>query len=182
MTGIAFGTTIPEAEDIPFDNSTNGFASNNVQDAIEESKDVALNVRGKLLDFEFSTIGVTINRWANVNHPSQPSNISPYVSEWAGQGIAMSYSNKNDDTDIDIEYYVNGTLEYTWTIRNKRTAWKAYINEGSPLFSIAQGDRVSIYCKKVTGGTGGNPANINGELISVITTMANGDGGTQTGV
>ena len=173
----AFSTSfLPDSE------RGNSFISNNVQEAIEEARDVALNVRGKLVDFEYSSQGNTQNKWASVAHPSQTSDSSPFVANWDGVVVGLTFSNDNNFADCDIELYVNQVITYTWQGRNKRTAWIAQVDENNPLFTITQGDKISIFIKKVSGGTGINPANINGSAEVMLTAMGDGSGGTASGV
>lgn len=153
---------------------SNGFVSKNVQEAIEESK---ITVAGKLLDFDFSSTGNTANKWLNVGHPSAPSDAVPFVCAWGGTVEALSYANSNDLSDTDLQFYVNGSLQYTWEIRDKRTAW---IVSSGGLFTVAQGDRISIYASKITGGD--TPSNPTGSILVQTLAMGNGSGGTASGV
>jgi hypothetical protein len=150
---------------------TNGFASKNVQEAIEESRN---SVIGKHQDFEFTSTGVTFNKWLNVGHPSVSSDEVPYTVAWDGEAIGMTYSNKNPDTDIDIEFYIDEVLTYTWEIRNKKHAYKVL---ESGIFSLDQGEMLSAFAKKVTTGTGTNPADVYGEVIARSTSFNDGEGG-----
>ena len=132
---------------------------------------------GKALEFEFSSSGTTIDKWLSTGHPSVASNEVPYVAEWSGKVIGYSLSNKNDNIDIDIKFYKNGTLQYTWEVRNKRTAYKV-LQAG--FFSVSQGDRLSVYASDVTGGS--DPRDIFGKAIIIVNTMPDGEGGTASGV
>ena len=160
------------AESVPFDNSENDFIATDVQEAIEEVAGQSLAPSGKLLDFEFFSSGTSDNKWMNVGHPSVTSNDVPYVAEWAGRIIGLSYSNENSGSNTDLEIYVNESLVYTWQIRNKKTAWKV-LNEG--MATVSQGARISAYAKAVTGIA---PKNIFGEIVIQVTTLSDGEGGT----
>ena len=151
----------------------NGFVSRNVQEAIEESRNA---VAGKIVTMGFGSTGVTSDKWLFVNHPSSPSNDSPYVAPWSGKIIALSYSNSNDSSETDLEVYINGTLQYTWDIRDKRTSW---ITSSGGLVNISQGDRVSVFSRSVTGTS---PKDINGMALASLITQPNGEGGTTSGV
>ena len=165
----------PHAWSVPFDNSTNGFTSETTQEAIEEAR---ITSSGKLLDFEFSSSGNTADKWLNVGHPSVNSNDVPFVSEWSGKIIGLSFSNSNDDSQTDIMIYINSVFSFTWEVRNKKTAWKV-LADG--MANITQGDRVSIYAGKVSGVGITNPASINGEVVVQVATLPDGNGGTQYG-
>lgn len=165
---------IQVAEETPFDNSNNGFDSDNVQDAIEEAQNTT---SGKLLDFEFSSSGTTINKWLNVGHPSTSSNDVPFVFTWTGSATGMSFANENNLSDIDLEFYVNGILQYTWQIRDYKTAWQS---TNTNYFTAVQGDRISIFARDVSGGT--DPRDIFGEVLITVTHINSGSGGTTSGV
>lgn len=160
------------------DNSvrSNGFSAQNVQDAIEESRN---QVAGKLEDFGFMSSGSVQNKWLNIDHPSVTSDTVPLVTPWSGKITALTFSNKNDNVDIDIELYINTVLAYTWEIRNKRTAWKAL---AGGIATVSQGDRLSMFARAYNGGTGGSPRDVAGEIMATLITQPDGDGGTQNGV
>lgn len=151
----------------------NGFTAKNTQEAIEEARNT---VNAKLCDFEFFSSGSTFNKWLNIGHPSTASNDIPLIAPYSGKAIAIDFSNSNNNSSTDIEIYVNGSLVYTWQIRNKRTAYLA-LNAG--IFSLNQGDRLSMYAKRATGV---DPANISGQVTMSLTSLTDGSGGTQNGV
>lgn len=164
------------AGSIPFDNDTNGFTSDNVQDAIEEAQNSAV---GALIPLQFEHTGNTSNKWLGYTNPAAPSNEIPFV---APQNIAIkgiTFVNRDDNVDIDIEIYKNGTLVHTENIRNKRWAYNVGIS--GPAGN--QGDRWSIFLRKYDGGTGDQTAQ---DPIVVLyckfTNEAAGSGGQQNGV
>lgn len=171
---IRFNIT-PTADGIPFDNDTNGFMADNVQDAIEEA---VTGIEGDLLDFLFTSSGNTADKWLGVGNGSTSSNTLPFVLPHDSELVWLTFSNQDDNVDIDIEFYKNGTLVYTWNIRNKRTAWKTDISG----ISCTQGDRVSCFARKYTGGTGDSTAQ--DPVIEVgfkVIGTSDGEGGTQNG-
>jgi len=178
--GLKFLRIPDEALSQRFEGNTarsNGFPDDlSTQEAIEFAK---TTVSGKMQDFEFTTTGQTFDKWVNIAHPSDSSDATPFVALWSGSVIGISYMNKNDDSSIDLEIYINGTLQYTWAIRNKR--W-AYITDEAGLSTLTQGDRISIFARKVTGTGIINPAGISGEVMSVISAIGNNSGGAQNGV
>jgi len=131
---------------------------------------------GKALEFEFSSTGLTINKWLSVGHPSVDSEDVPFVAEWAGKAIGFSFSNKNDNADIDLEFYVNAVLQHTWEVRGKRTAFNVL---AAGFFTVAQGDRISVFARDVSGGI--DPRDIAGEVVALINTMPDGEGGQENG-
>lgn len=178
--GLDFIRYPDNAKNQRFDGDTlrsNGFPDNiSTQAAIEFAK---TTVSGKMQDFEFTTTGNTQNKWVNISHPANSSDIVPFIALWSGSVIGFSYINQNDDSSVDLEFYVNGSLTYTWEIRNKRYAYKT---DETGLFTVTQGDRLSIFAKKITGASIVNPSGISGEVMAVVSTIGSADGGTQTGV
>ena len=110
------------------------------------------------------TGGIRINFWCdgscyddwlqrdnNHTEPSGPdteSNSEPWTFPFDGEICSLSFMNKKDNADIDIEIYKNGTLQYTWNILNKK--W-ATITGVSPI-TFSAGDQLSVFAKKVDGG------------------------------
>lgn len=178
--GISYLKYPHNANNQRFDGHTiraNGFPDEiSTQEAIEFAKNT---VAGKMQDFEFTTTGNTQNKWVNISHPADSSDVVPFIALWSGNVIGVSFINENDDASTDLEFYVNGTLEYTWEIRNKR--WEYKTNEAG-LFSVAQGDRLSIFARKITGAGMVNPAGISGEVMAIVSTIGTNSGGNQNGV
>lgn len=138
--------------------------------------DYASTSDGKLLNFFYFGTGITSDKWLNVHHPSNNSESSPYVTAWAGSIVGLSYSNANDSSETDMKIYKNGTLQYTWAIRDKRTAWNV---NNSGFLSVAQGDRLSMF---MSGVDGTQPKDPLGEIIVRVNAMGTGSGGTTSGV
>jgi hypothetical protein len=131
-------------------------------------------VVGKPFQFSFQSIGIANNKWLTVGHPSVSSDDVPWVSPGNGVALAITFSNSNDDIGIDLEIYINGVLTYTFDIRNKKTAW---IVENAGLFNVSQGDRVTVFAKNAPGQA--SPKNVAGSVIFSVTSILDGEGGTQ---
>lgn len=135
---------------------------------------------GKLADFLFSASGNTSDKWVGIGNGSTASNTLPLIIPQDAEISALTFSNQDDNVDIDIELYINGTLDFTWEIRNKRTAWKTDLISMS---GIVQGDRISCFLRKYTGGTGDTTAQDPViEIFLVYTGDNEAEGGTQYGV
>lgn len=130
----------PEAIDVPFDNSGNGFTSDNVQDAIEES---ALFQGGK------RRFPVTL-----LSNGTQSNNEWITYSELLPDVVVLfpidcvlkelTWANRRDDVDFDLEFYKNGTNTanrfWTYEIRNgDEFGYTTGLN-----FSFSAGDWIRI--------------------------------------
>jgi len=124
---------------------------------------------GKLYVITGFAPGVTINKWVSVEHPNATSDMVPFDMPGDGRTIALTYSNENDASNADIEFYVNAVLKFTWQIRNKRTAFKV-VNIG--MFTVVQGDRISIFAKAFSGpgpmGFDDADVNVSTDTINII--------------
>ena len=136
-------------------------------------------VTGKLIDFVFSNIGNTQNKWLEFTSSSAPSDEVPYIAPFDGELLGLTYVNTTDNSDLDIEIYKNGILYFTWQIRNKRWAYKTNI---PVLATIIQGTRISMFAKKVTGGSGGSPFTPVVEVLFQVAAAPFSEGGGQFGV
>lgn len=166
----------PTADSVPFDNDTNGFAADTVQAAIEESKSSAV---GNLLEFPFVSSGNTANKWLGYSNSAAPSDSIPLIIPQGSTLKGLTFSNRDSNVDIDIEVYRNGTLVYTWEVRNKRVAWDVGISGPSFL----QGDRVSCFMRKFTLGSGDQTAQDPiVEFLIKVTSEAAATGGIQNGL
>lgn len=156
---------------------TNGFSAKNVQTAIEEARNSAI---GALVPYVFVTTGNTSDKWLGAYVPSTFSNVVPLMIMQEVDVKGILFSNQDDDVDIDVCIYKNGVLVHTEDIRNKRTYYNVGI-PGGPTF--VQGDRMSVFLKKYTGGSGDNTAQnpIVWVVVKVVGEIG-GSGGTQNGV
>jgi len=169
------------AIDIPFDPSlcSPPFAATDVQYALCEARSSAV---GKLMYVSFIANGNTADKFLGYQNASTTSDTLPFVMPFGGDFIGTTFSNQDNNVDIDMLIYKNGVtpsnLIYTRYIRNKRTAWKTnFLVSG-----IAQGDRISVYLKKYTGGTGDSTAQDPAVLlVFAINPGVFGEGGQQNG-
>ena len=135
---------------------------------------------GKLIDFLFISSGNTSDKWLGIGNGSTASNTLPLIMPQECELTALTFSNQDDNVDMDIQVFINGSLHYTWEMRNKRTAWKTDISGAG---TIAQGARVSLFMKKFTGGTDDQTAQDPVVAVFFVYTDDNdGEGGTQNGV
>lgn len=153
----------------------NGFTAKNVQEAIEESK---ANIEGKTTALpSFMNNGITKNKWLALDGSMSVSNELPAVVAFNSTIASLVYINKNNDSDIDIELYKNGALEFTWEIRNKRWSYKT---NGLSTVTFAAGDQISCFAKKVIGGTGVDPNSVILDVVVRSTSSITGEDGSST--
>lgn len=139
---------------------------------------------GKIIDFGFFSSGNTSNKWLAFTNGSTSTDTLPFIMPQDACLTGLTFSNQDDNVDIDIEIYKNGITDvdkvFTWEIRNKRTAWKT-INPGGTCF--LQGDRVHVYARKFDGGTGDQTAQDPVlEIFFLLTSNVISEGGTVNGV
>lgn len=138
----------PVAQSIPFDNDSNGFASDNVQDAIEEARTA---VASTILPFVFCDDGTTYNKeWLSYQCHGISSKDTWAIMPWDGQLIGIAFSNKNCGVDIDIQVFSSSQGDglaknkiYEWQLRNVRYAYKTNL---TPV-PVERGDKIGIYIK-----------------------------------
>jgi hypothetical protein len=92
------------AASVPFDNSTNGFTSNNVQSAIEETLTLSQNIARFVIMAGFDGSGST-GRWLEFNS-NVASNLSPFVFPRNGYFTEYSYA-CNGSSTVTFGVYVN---------------------------------------------------------------------------
>lgn len=134
---------------------------------------------GGLMTYVFTTTGNTADKWLGCYVPSTFSNVVPLLIPQQSDVKAILFSNQDDDVDIDIQIFKNGSLVHTEEVRNKRF----YYNVGMSGITFVQGDRMSLFLKKYTGGSGDQTAQ--DPVIYVTTKYINevsGSGGQQNGV
>ena len=157
---------------------SNGFGAKNVQEAIEEARSA---IEGKISALPtFLNNGLTSNKWLKLDGSMGSSDILPAISSYDGKLAGMTYINTNDGSNVDIEFYKNGTapgnLLFTWQIRNKRHAYKT---NGLDSYTMLRGDRISCFAK-LTSGT-----NARDVIVYVFVQSTNsviGEGGGSTGI
>lgn len=134
---------------------------------------------GALIPYPFVTTGNTNDKWLGAYVPSTLSNVVPLITPQDMDIKGILFSNQDDDVDIDILVYKNSVLAHTEEIRNKRVAW----NVGFAGPSFTQGDRISVFLKKFTGGTGDQTAQdpVITLLLKIVDEKA-ADSGIQFGI
>ncbi len=122
----------------------------------------------------FFNDGVTNNKWLKVGDGQVlTSDKAPVILPYDAMVYALTFTNKNNNTDVDFEIYKNGTLHYTWTLATKRWAYKT---NGLSAVTFAAGDQMSVFTKS-TGTFPNNP------LIVIHFSFLNGneaEGGSGT--
>ena len=135
---------------------------------------------GKLADFVFVASGNTADKWLGIGNGSTASNTLPLILAQDCDLTAITFSNQDDNVDIDVELYVNGVLDFTWEVRNKRTAWKT---DAVGLSTYSQGDRLSCFLRRYSSGTGDDTAQDPAIEVFIVYRNDNvAEGGTQYGV
>ena len=141
------------------------------KDAVDSSVSDSLNpVLAGTLGFEKSNL--CRNKWLGFGS-SKSSNIIPYVIPCPMKITAITFTNAINGVDTDIEIYKNGTLLYTWSIVDKRWAWKT---EGLHTLTFEVGDRIGIYLKD----RGTDPRNVIVTLHYASWYHTVGEGGSST--
>lgn len=122
------------ARSIFFDNSTNGFDSDNVQEAIEEAQVTAQGFprAGKMIT-QNGTVGN--NDWLGPTelHPNTPMMVFPLNLELN----EISWSNQRTDVEFDIEFRSGsktGTIFYTLSVTAPNPGY-GYVNGLNYQFS-----------------------------------------------
>ena len=110
------------ASSTPFDNDTNGFSSDNVQDAIEEVQDIAAPLRVPIpLVFNGT---VSNGNWIGYSN-LLPGNTTPIVAPITGSFVGFTWSNQNASADFALTFRKNSTGAtpfFTWSVDNTLTA------------------------------------------------------------
>jgi hypothetical protein len=111
------------------------------------------------LSYEFTGngVGTTGNKWLGNTDNAHLTHYVPFICPYDAVLTALTYSNSNDSSSVDIEIYKNGLLVgnkiFTWQIRTKRWAYRTQ-NLG---IVVARGDRIAIYAKTVAGTSSKDP-------------------------
>jgi predicted SpoU family rRNA methylase len=139
-----------------------------------------LTAEGSLVRFDFESIGNTANKWLGYSNSAKSSQTIPLIVAGDTSLRGLTFSNADNNVDVDVQIYKNGSLVFTWLVRNKRTAFKIGI---SPAVSFLQGDRISVFLKKFTGGTGDQtPQDPTIGVLNKVVQEQIAEGGTQFGV
>lgn len=142
---------IEEAKEVIFDNTTNGFISDNVQDAIEESK---TSVVGSMFQTLFENNGTSTNIWLNYGANPASSNSVFAVMPFDCKLVACSFTNAASSVDLDIQVNIanqgsSNTVNRTiiFQVRNDRVATFSFPNSNNSNLLLNQGDKVGVYIR-----------------------------------
>ena len=152
---MSFRHSIKEvADSVPFDNDTNGFTSENVQEAIEEVQDIASPLRVPIsLIYNGTLSNGDFIGYSNL----LPGDNTPIIVPITGSFVEFTWSNNNASADFALEFRINttgGAAFFTWSVDNTQTA--AVVLPVPESFSI--GDE--IYVKYIDEGTNARDAAI----------------------
>ena len=130
----------------PFDNSTNGFTSQDAQSAIEESKTSAIQYgRSPLLLVNNNNL--QDGQFVSYSELSA-DNVILFPLNYVWQ--ELSWSNHNGNISFDLEFFKNGSAPsnrfYTYSIRNQVSRY-GYLNGLN--FTFNAGDYMLIKYKKI---------------------------------
>ena len=143
-----------EAADTPFDNSTNGFVSENAQEAIEEIQSLAFPLRVPLsLIYNGTVSNGNFIGYSNL----LPGDDTPVIAPISGTFVGFTWSNSSSTCDFALEFRKNttiGTPFFTWSVDNTQIATVDLI---TPEPFVA-GDE--IYIKYIDEGTNARNAAI----------------------
>ena len=101
----------------------------------------------------FFNKGVTSDKWLTADdHNNSPSNIAPFLMPFDGQLYALTFTNINDNTNIDIEIYADNVLVATWEVRNANRALKTDLFSPAPFpISWTAGQGIGVFAANVGG-------------------------------
>lgn len=88
------------------------------------------------------------NNHTQASGPATNGDREPWVFPFNGQITTLSYINKKNSTETDLQIFKNGVLQFTWQIRDRKWAIKTNI---TPI-TFNAGDRLSVFAKKFDGG------------------------------
>ncbi len=113
---------------------------------------------GSLFQIEFTNGGNTSNTWLAVSDSNLSGNRTPWVACFPCRLAGLSFSNRNDGTELDLEIHVarvgdgnTSTIEFTYQVINARTSFKT--NIALNALELSPGDKVSVYAQN-TGSQG----------------------------
>jgi len=151
----SFGTTTLSGENVTFSGvggiTLFGHEDTNVVTVSGESTGIG-SLPGKTYQISYGNSGVTTNKWLEVGH-GNPSNQSPHVIPFSSQLIAVTFSNKNDGVDCDVEIYIapeGGGVSpkynvLTWALRDVRLGRRTDVVASGIEFD--PGDKIAIYVR-----------------------------------
>lgn len=106
--------------------------------------------KGKVFNVSCQRSGNAGNKWMYHESSSSSTDDSPIHIAYDSNLVGISYMNANTGTDLDLEFYVNGTdsgnLVYTEQIRNAKR--HGHTVAGS-FFDMDEGDKLSVFIKRL---------------------------------
>jgi len=131
--------------------------------------------------YQHQFVGGTRNSWmffadSNATPPSGPESsgtVAPAVFPFSATATSLTFSNREDNADIDVEFYKNGTFLFTWSVTNSHTAFKT---SALSTLSFVAGDRLGIFLTD----TGVNANKITVIITYEVTSSVLTDGGSPT--
>lgn len=154
-----------KAEDIIFENNSNGFSSDRVQSAIEEVRNSPV---GGLDLYEFKENSSANNKWLEYGANSSPSDETPAILPFDAKLISCTFTNDDDGVDTDIEIHKssegsgsNASIVATFQIRNRRVARFSDFT----AIQFSAGDKISVFARD----KGTNPSQVVVKLYFLIT-------------
>ena len=113
------------------------------KDAVDDSLTEAAAEANQFGEYIFSQWGRARNRWLRTNN-FFPSNRMPWVFHNNAVITGLKFQNNVDSADTDLEIYKNGSLYFTWEVRDKRYAYKT---NGLSALTFDAGDRIGVRMK-----------------------------------
>lgn len=110
------------ASSTPFDNSTNGFTADDVQEAIEEVRGIAEPLRVPInLIYNGTLSNGDFIGYSNL----LPGDATPIVIPITGTFVEFTWSNSRTNCDFALEFRLGSTTAtpfFTWSVDNTQTA------------------------------------------------------------
>lgn len=128
--------------------------SGNLQQQVNQGPAAGEKTRGAIFTLIFVHEGGTSkDRWyCHHGDTGMTSDRTPAVLPWDCKLMAMTFSNRDDNSDVDLEIYSvpeNDTtqkdVEFVWQLRDCRVARKTNF---SPEILFEAGDRVAVYARE----------------------------------
>jgi len=113
---------------------------------------------------------------SNATPPSGPESagiVAPAVFPFDAKATSLTFSNRNDNTDIDVGFYKDGTLIFTWSVTNSHVAFKT---SGLSALSFVAGNRLGVFLTD----TGVNAVKITVIITYEVTSTVLTDGSSPT--
>lgn len=139
-----------DANNIVFDNSSNGFTSQLVQPAIEEAKNSTIS---SVYNLTFTNDGSSENKWLELSS-GIASNDTQSLIVVNSRIVGLTFSNKRNNVDCDIEVNISNLSEgitinrtLIFEIRNSRTFTSWFSSSTNVNFSLNAGDKISVYIR-----------------------------------